>query len=127
MTKALKGVLLSGLVLPGLGQIVLKQYRRGLAFVVAVSAGMALLMVKVAQTAMAIVERAGPAAENMDINQMVTSTNQAVAEAGTLGYQLALALIIAAWVFGAVDAYVVGRKLDKAENKAASDSGGWKR
>ena len=115
MSKALKGVLLSGLVFPGLGQIVLKQYRRGVVFVLAVTAGMALLMIKVAQTAMAIVEKAGPAADNMDINRMVTSTNQAVAEAGTLGYNLALILIIGAWLFGAVDAYFVGRKLDRAE------------
>lgn len=123
MSNALKGALLSGLVLPGLGQIVLKKYRRGLAFVTAVSVGMALLMVKVYQTAMAIVEKAGPAADSMDLNRMVTSTNQAVAEAGTLGYQLALALIVIAWVFGAVDAYFVGRKLDMGEKSVAPGSG----
>ena len=114
MSKALKGALLSGLVLPGLGQIVLKRYRRGAAFMVAAMAGVAVVMVKAAQTAMAIVDKVGPAAENLDINQMMTTTNQTLAEAGTIGYKLALTLIFLSWLFGTVDAYLVGRKLDMA-------------
>lgn len=124
MSKALKGVLLSGLILPGLGQIVLKQYMRGVAFIVAVMVGLAVIMLKAAQTAMAIVEKSGPATENLDVNQMMTATNQAIAEAGTLGYNLALALIVLAWLFGAVDAYFVGRKLDRAEAGGSSNSAG---
>ncbi len=124
MSKAMKGALLSGLVLPGLGQIVLKRYQRGVVFLVAAMAGVVVVMVKAAQTAMAIVEKAGSAAGNLDINQMMTTTNQALADAGTLGYKLALALILFAWLFSAVDAYLVGRKLDMAEEGMPSYSGG---
>ena len=123
MSKALKGALLSGLVLPGLGQIVLKRYRRGAAFMVAAMAGVAVVMVKAAQTAMAIVDKVGPAAENLDINQMMTTTNQALAEAGTIGYKLALALIFLSWLFSAVDAYLVGRKLDMAGDGPSPHAG----
>ncbi len=123
MSKALKGALLSGLVLPGLGQIVLKRYRRGAAFMVAAMAGVAVVMVKAAQTAMAIVDKVGPAAENLDINQMMTTTNQALAEAGTIGYKLALALIFLSWLFGTVDAYLVGRKLDMAGDGPSPHAG----
>ena len=123
MSKALKGALLSGLVLPGLGQIVLKRYRRGAAFMVAAMAGVAVVMVKAAQTAMAIVDKVGPAAENLDINQMMTTTNQALAEVGTIGYKLALALIFLSWLFGTVDAYLVGRKLDMAGDGPSPHAG----
>ncbi len=120
MSKALKGALLSGLVFPGLGQIVLKFYLRGVAFILAAVIGVAVVMIKAAQTAMAIVEKTGPAAENLDINQMMNTTRQAVAEAGTTGYKLAVLLILFAWLIGMVDAYLLGRRLDLQEVSVAS-------
>ena len=120
MSKALKGALLSGLVFPGLGQIVLKSYLRGVAFILAAVIGVAVVMIKAAQTAMAIVEKSGPVAGNLDINQMMHTTRQAVAEAGTTGYKLAVLLILFAWLIGMVDAYLLGRRLDLQEVSVAS-------
>ena len=122
MSKAMKGVLLSGLVLPGLGQIVLKSYLRGVVFMLAAVVGLATVMIKAGQAAMAIVEKIGPASGNLDINQMITSTHQAIAEANTVGYKLAIVVILFAWLYSAVDAYLIGRRLDLRRAKVASKS-----
>ena len=45
MSHALKAALLSGLVFPGLGQIMLKHYKRGIAVVVVTLVLMALFMI----------------------------------------------------------------------------------
>jgi TM2 domain-containing membrane protein YozV len=75
MKKSIKGALLSGLVFPGLGQIVLRRYKSGIAFVLITLAGLVLIIMKAVQQALIVVEKI----ESMDgsIN-MSTISNAAI-------------------------------------------------
>jgi TM2 domain-containing membrane protein YozV len=57
MNNSLKGALLSGLVFPGLGQIVLKHYKRGVVIMLMVLVSLFVVVVKAAQYALAILEK----------------------------------------------------------------------
>ena len=115
MRHALKSALLSGLVLPGLGQMALRRYLRGAIFMIACLGGLIAIMVKATTTALVIVERMGPATNITDFNQMFSETNQAVAQVDSTGYALALMLIVLAWIASTVDAYFLGRRRDQKE------------
>jgi TM2 domain-containing membrane protein YozV len=57
MKQAAKGALLSGTVFPGLGQIVLKHYVRGITLVLTVSVSLVVLVKIALAQALAILER----------------------------------------------------------------------
>ena len=57
MNNSLKGAFLSGLVFPGFGQVILKHYKRGAVLMLAVSAGMLVILIKALQQAFAIMEK----------------------------------------------------------------------
>ncbi len=46
MKNSLKGAFLSGLIFPGLGQIILKHYKRGTVIMLTVLVGMSVFIVK---------------------------------------------------------------------------------
>ena len=101
MKQAIKGALLSGLVFPGLGQMALKHYPRGLAFL-AVAAGCAIHVVK---TAVDAVMQSLPGLENGDV------ANLPVPAGG--GDGPVMWLLILCWLWGVLDAYLLGDRLDR--------------
>ena len=112
MSKALKGALLSGLGFPGLGQMVMRHYLRGVVLALAFSTGLTMVTIKAVRTTMDIIEKSGAATGNLDINQMLNTTQRAMADAHTLGYKLAVFLIVSTWIIGIADAYLLGKRLD---------------
>ena len=71
-----------------------------------------MVMIKAARTTMDIVEKSGAATGNLDINQMLNATHRAMTDAHTLGYKLAVFLIVSTWIIGIADAYLLGKRLD---------------
>jgi len=57
MSKSLRAALLSGLVFPGLGQIVLEHYKRGVVLMLTVLACLSVVVVKAVQQALTILDR----------------------------------------------------------------------
>ena len=112
MSKALKGALLSGLGFPGLGQMVMRHYLRGVVLALAFSTGLTMVTIKAVRATMDIIEKSGAATGNLDINQMLNTTQRAMADADTLGYKLAVLLIVSTWIIGIADAFLLGRRLD---------------
>jgi TM2 domain-containing membrane protein YozV len=112
MTNALKGALLSGLVLPGLGQMLLKRYMRGLAFIAVVVGGLAVMVLKASQLAYSIVEKMELDSRGMDMQTITDAATRAAATSDNRSFNLCLGLIIVTWLFSIVDAYVIGRKMD---------------
>ncbi len=117
MTKSTKAALLSGLVFPGIGHIVLKQYLLGsilaLASLLAMSA-----MVKVAyQRAQSIVDRVVSGEiqlETGSISELVASSSN---DSDSLIPSISVVVFIACWLIGIIDSYRVGMTLEK-ENGA---------
>lgn len=101
MKQSIKASLLSGLVFPGLGQLVLKRYGRGLAFMAVALA----CTFQIVSTAVEQVMRSLPALESGDI------TNLPVASGGDAGW--AVWLLLFCWIVAVVDAYRTGDGLDR--------------
>ena len=57
MKNAIKGMLLSGLVWPGLGQVVLKSYKRGIAIMLLVLIAFITIVVSASRKAFVILEK----------------------------------------------------------------------
>lgn len=113
MKKSLKAALLSGLVFPGVGQFWLKHAIRGGVLVVAVSASLAVIVVKVTQQALAILEKIESEGGAVDLVAVVNSANSS--SAGDTAIKIASLLLVACWLASIVDAYVLGRKKEQEE------------
>jgi hypothetical protein len=112
MKKSLKGALLSGLVFPGVGQLWLKHYLRGTVLILAVSACLAVVVLKAAQQALAILERIETEGGAVDMVAIINSASHA---SGDPIIESASILMVLCWIIGIVDAYMVGKKADLAE------------
>ena len=124
MNNSLKGAFLSGVVFPGLGQVVLKHYKRGIALMLIASANMLLIIVKAVQHALAILEKIQSEGGVIDMSTISNAATQASGISGSLMFNIALLLIILCWIIGIVDAYRIGRKKDIESRLASQASNG---
>jgi len=118
MRQAIKGALISGLGFPGLGQLVLKQHRRGLAFLAVAAACLAVVINSAMRKAMDSLANMDPASLG-DPNALASVASQTANAGGDWSYTLALTVLTVCWAWSIVDAWRIGRAQD--EN---SDSGG---
>ncbi len=112
MNNSLKAALLSGLVFPGLGQIVLKRYRRGLILMLIVIISLWIVITEALQLAYAVLSQIESAGGTIDMEAVVSAAMQASADYGNTAFSFAVYLIIACWIFGIIDAFRIGRKKD---------------
>ncbi|MBL7207645.1 MAG: hypothetical protein ISS67_03880, partial [Desulfobacterales bacterium] len=112
MNNSLKGALLSGLAFPGLGRVILKHYKRGIALMLTVSAGLLVIIVKAVQQAVTIPEKIKSGGGAIDMNAVSKAATQASTTSDSLIFNLVLLLIIFCWIFSIVDAYRIGKKKD---------------
>lgn len=112
MKRPLKAALISGLVFPGAGQLWLKYYFRGIALIVVVSACVAVIVQKAGQQAFAILEKMESEGGTVDMIAMLKSAGEAPEDLLT---RSASALLVLCWVVGMVDAYIMGKKKDLAD------------
>ena len=113
MNNSLKGALLSGLVFPGLGQVVLRHYRRGIAFILTSSIILLVIVVKTVQQAFTVLEKIEAEGGVLSMNTIMNAVTQASAPARGLTFKLLFWLLVLCWVMGVVDGYMVGKKKDK--------------
>lgn len=112
MNNSLKGALLSGLIMPGLGQVVLKRYKRGVVIMLTVLVSLTVIIVKAVQQALVILENIELEGGAIDMSTISNAATQASTGSGSLVFNLLLLLIIVSWIIGTVDAYRIGRKID---------------
>lgn len=118
MKNSTRAALWSALVLPGVGQIVLKRYTRGIALLLVTSAAIVWIAVKAAEAALAILGKLQAAGGTISLQALTGITNQASAAASSFSLNAALYLIIFCWIFGTVDAYRIGKQMDRREAPA---------
>ena len=115
MKNSLKAVLLSGLVLPGLGQVALRHYRRGITFILAASIILSVIVVKAVQQAFSILEKIVAEGGVINTDTIMNAVTQASTPSQNLTFKLLFCLLVLCWIIGVVDAYRVGRKKDIEE------------
>ena len=112
MNNSLKGAFLSGLVFPGLGHVILKKYKRGIALILTVIVSLFAIVVKAVQQALTVLEKIDLKGGNINFSTVSNAANNAVSTSDSFIFNLGLILIILCWIIGIVDAYRIGRKKD---------------
>jgi hypothetical protein len=113
MNNSLKGALLSGLVFPGLGQVVLRHYRRGIALILTVSIILLVIVVKAIQQAFTTLEKIEAEGGVLSMNTIMNAVTQSSTPSQSLTFKLLFWLLVLCWIIGVVDGYIVGRKKNK--------------
>jgi len=124
MNNSLKGAFLSGLIFPGLGQVVLKYYKRGAVIMLTVLVSLSIIVVKAVQHALAILEKIESEGGAISMSTISGAATQASTISGSLTFDLALLLVILCWIIEVVDAYRIGKKKDIEEGSTTQASNG---
>ena len=122
MSNSLQAALLSGLVFPGLGQVVLKRYRRGVVLMLIVLACLSVIAAIALQRAFAILKQIESAGGAIDMDAILNAAAQSSTTSDSLVVNYVSLLLIVCWVFGVVDAYRIGRKRDLEEQSTGQGS-----
>jgi hypothetical protein len=122
MKNSMKGAAFSGLVFPGLGQVVLRHYKRGIALALAVLLSLLVVVVKAARQAFTILEKIEAEGRVIDLSTISSAAAQASTTSDNLVYNFVSLLIILLWIIGIVDAYRLGRKKDLEEHSTSEVS-----
>ena len=122
MSNALKAALLSGLVFPGIGQVVLKRYRRGVVLMLIVLACLSIVVAKAVQQAFSILKQIELAGGTINVDAILNVATQSSKNSDSLLFNSILLLIIVSWILGVVDAYRIGKKRDLEEQLTSQGS-----
>ena len=113
MKKSTKATLLSGLVFPGIGHIVLKQYLRGSILILFALIASSVIF-KVALTrALTIVDRINSGDIPIDSETITELVSNSASGTDSLVVNISLTILGACWLVGIVDSYRIGIKQDK--------------
>jgi uncharacterized membrane protein YccF (DUF307 family) len=113
MKASTRGMLLSGLVYPGLGQLLSGHKRSGLFFVLGTSAGLIVLLYRLMRRAYRIMEQAIPGLVNETLD--LKTLKELIAGSSTTGWgveNICLIIIVGCWLAAIAHAYFVGKKID---------------
>ena len=119
MNNSLKAAFLSGLIFPGLGQIVLKRYKRGAVIMLTVLVSLSVVVAKAVQHALAILEKIESEGGAISMSTISNAATQASATSGSLTFTPVLLLVTLCWLIGVVDAYSIGKKKDNEEGSTS--------
>lgn len=115
MNNAYRGAIYSGLICPGLGQIIFKRYIRGGMFMAIVFVCLGYIVYEAVQGYLAVLEHMmlhGNVITVMTIVELVTDTS--FLEMVNPGMVLWVAFI-GSWILSVIDAFLIGRKIDDSE------------
>lgn len=117
MSNALKGILLSALIFPGAGQIILARYGRGaLIFVLSFISGL-LCVTAVVRQAVVMLQQLIAQGEAVDLLIIMTTAAKASTIASTLFLKSSFLIFFCCWLFAVVDAWRIGKELDEKEKQ----------
>jgi TM2 domain-containing membrane protein YozV len=108
MKTAIKAALLSALVFPGVGQMYLKRYVRGLIPMVLTLAGLGVWIAQATVGALREIEKMQIQGGFVDLN---TVANRATASSASGDWYspLIVPMIVGFWLFSVIDAYMLGK------------------
>ncbi len=112
MKRSLKGVLLSGLVFPGLGQVALDVRKRGWLLILTAVFCLGVIVVSAVRKALVILETLAEEGKPLDIQSISEAATRASTTSGTVIFNLFFLILILCWLFSIVDAYRIGVRQD---------------
>ena len=113
MKESTRGVLLSGLIYPGLGQLVLRRTFSGVLFIFLTTAGLIVLIYSIIQRVARGIDEILPLLANNELDFNTLKELLSRHSAGGWGVEtLSLIGIAGCWLAAIVHAYLVGKKFD---------------
>lgn len=123
MKKSTKAALLSGLIFPGIGHVVLKKYGRGAVLIVGALAAASVMFNIAARQAQIIVDQMVSGELPPDAGSILETVANASGGANGQSANLALIVLGVCWLIGIVDSWRIGRALENAPERPANPSG----
>ncbi len=108
MTRSTKAALLSGLVFPGIGHIVLKQYLRGSALMISALIASSVIVTVVIQRALTIVDRINSGDIPVETGAIAEMVSNSTYGADSLIENISVIVLGACWLIGIIDSYRLG-------------------
>ncbi len=108
MTKSIKAALLSGLIFPGVGHMVLKQYLRGSILMLFAVIALSVIVTKTITQASIIVDRIYNGEIPVDIGAITELASMPTSSAECSILNIAALVVGAVWIIGIVDSYRLG-------------------
>ena len=113
MKRSSKAVLLSGLVFPGIGHMILKQYLRGSILMISALVASSVIVTSVIQRALTIVDRINSGDVPADIGAIAEMVSNSTSGADGFIQSTAVIVLGASWLIGIIDSYRLGVALEK--------------
>ena len=113
MNHSLKGALWSALVLPGLGQLLLKRYISGVVFVLISITALVVILLKVFNIASSITNQILQTSAQLDMPAVIGAISQSTMISDTHTMNIAFVIFLVTWLVSTLDAYRIGDQLDK--------------
>jgi TM2 domain-containing membrane protein YozV len=124
MQTSIKAALLSALIFPGLGQMYLKRYVRGLIPMVLVLTGLGVLIAQATAGALQVLDKIQIQGGGVDMNAL--SNLAAASSSHGDPYSSLISLGIAGcWVFAVIDAYRLGKENDRCNVQDQPKEDSW--
>jgi hypothetical protein len=108
MKRSSKAALLSGLIFPGVGHMVLKQYFRGFALMLPALVALSVIVTRVFQQALTIVDRNNSGDMPVDSGAIAEIVSNSTGRADSLVESTAVIVLGACWLLGIIDSYRLG-------------------
>ena len=112
MKNRLKGIFISGLIFPGLGQIALGQYKRGALFVFTASVSLFVIFIKLIQHVFAVVEKIKLYGGDLNLDSISEGLSKTPLTSSNIVLNFFIFIMLFCWIFSIVDAYKTGQKKD---------------
>ena len=106
-------MLLSGLVFPGIGHMVLKQYLRGSALMISALIASSVIVTVVIQRALTIVDRINSGDIPVETGAIAEMVSNSTNGADSLIENISVIVLGACWLIGIIDSYRLGIAQEK--------------
>lgn len=113
MKKSSKAALLSALIFPGVGHLVLKQYLRGSVLVLVAFAAFSVAVDRAYQRALTVVDRILAGDVPADTGSIADMVSSSTSGADSVIDNAAVIVLAACWLFAIIDSYRLGNAQDQ--------------
>ena len=113
MKRASKAALLSGLIFPGIGHMVLKQYLRGSVLMLSALIAFSVTVTRVFQRALTIVDRINSGDIPVETTAIAELVSNSTSGADGFIENTAVIILGACWLIGIIDSYRLGVEQEK--------------
>ncbi len=108
MKRSIKAALLSGLIFPGIGHMVLKQYLRGSILILFTLIALSVIVTVAVRRALSIIDSINGGEVPVESGTITELVSNSIGSADNLIVNISLIVVGACWVIGIIDAYRLG-------------------